>query len=159
MSHFYLWIKVVHILAVISWMAGMLYLPRLFVYHADAAGGSTEAKTFAVMERRLMRAIMLPALLAVWASGITLAIWGGFLHEGWFQAKFALVIAMSALHGYFAIGPQGIGGRNESAWRAVFSCPQRSSDRLDGGDRHSRRGQTNLIINRLRQNHLACQNI
>ena len=103
MSHFYLWIKVVHILAVISWMAGMLYLPRLLVYHADAAGGSTEAKTLAVMERRLMRAIMLPALLAVWASGITLAIWGGFLPEGWFQAKFALVIAMSALHGYFAI--------------------------------------------------------
>jgi putative membrane protein len=102
MSSFYLWIKVLHILAIISWMAGMLYLPRLFVYHADAPSGSKEAGTFAVMERRLMRAIMLPALLAVWASGITLAIRGGFLHEGWFHAKFALVIVMSALHGYFA---------------------------------------------------------
>ena len=102
MSNFYLWIKVLHILAVISWMAGMLYLPRLFVYHTDAPGGSKEARTFAVMERRLMRAIMLPALLTVWASGIILAIRGGFLHEGWFHTKFALVIVMSALHGYFA---------------------------------------------------------
>ena len=118
MSHFYLWIKVVHILAVISWMAGMLYLPRLFVYHADAAGGSTETKTFAVMERRLMRAIMLPALLAVWASGISLAIWGGFLHEGWFQAKFAFVIAMSALHGYFAIVRKALAdGKNQHGAR------------------------------------------
>jgi putative membrane protein len=102
MSNFYLWIKVLHILAIISWMAGMLYLPRLFVYHTEAPSGSKEARTFAVMERRLMRAIMLPALLVVWVSGITLVIRGGFLHEGWFHAKFALVIVMSALHGYFA---------------------------------------------------------
>lgn len=102
MSNAYLWIKVVHILAIIAWMAGMLYLPRLFVYHAEAPSGSPQARTFAVMERRLMRAIMLPALLAAWASGVTLAIKAGFLHEGWFHAKFALVIVMSGLHGYFA---------------------------------------------------------
>jgi putative membrane protein len=62
MSNLYLWLKVLHILAVISWMAGMLYLPRLFVYHAEALQGSPQARTFVVMERRLMRAIMLPAL-------------------------------------------------------------------------------------------------
>lgn len=102
MSNAYLWIKVLHILAVISWMAGMLYLPRLFVYHAEAPRGSAQALTFAVMERRLMRAIMLPALLVTWASGLTLAIEAGFLHEGWFHAKFTLVIGLSAMHGYFA---------------------------------------------------------
>jgi protoporphyrinogen IX oxidase len=101
-SNLYLSIKVLHILAIISWMAGMLYLPRLFVYHAEAPKGSPQARTFIVMERRLMRAIMLPALLATWATGLTLAVQAGFLHTGWFHAKFALVIAMSALHGYFS---------------------------------------------------------
>ncbi len=102
MSNPYLWLKVLHILAIISWMAGMLYLPRLFVYHVEAPKGSPQAGTFVVMERRLMRAIMLPALLATWITGLTLAVQNGFLHEGWFHAKFALVIVLSALHGYFA---------------------------------------------------------
>ena len=102
MTNAYLFMKVVHILAVISWMAGMLYLPRLFVYHAEAPKGSPQARTFVVMERRLMRAIMLPALLVTWASGLILAVYAGFLHASWFHAKFALVIALSALHGYFA---------------------------------------------------------
>src|ERR1700738_541845 len=102
MSNLYLWLKVLHILAIISWMAGMLYLPRLFVYHVEAPQGSPQARTFVVMERRLMRAIMLPALLVTWITGLTLAVQAGFLHEGWFHAKFALVIALSALHGYFA---------------------------------------------------------
>ena len=102
MSNLYLWLKVLHILAIISWMAGMLYLPRLFVYHVEAPQGSPQARIFVVMERRLMRAIMLPALLVTWITGLTLAVQTGFLHEGWFHAKFALVIALSALHGYFA---------------------------------------------------------
>ncbi len=102
MSNIYLWIKVLHILAVISWMAGMLYLPRLFVYHAEAPRHSPQARTFVVMERRLMRAIMLPALLVTWITGLTLAVQASFLHAGWFHAKFALVIVLSALHGYFA---------------------------------------------------------
>lgn len=97
----YLWIKVLHILAVISWMAGMLYLPRLFVYHVEAPRGSRQAQVFSLMETRLMRIIMLPALLVTWATGLTLAVWAGFLHEGWFQGKFILVIGLSALHGYF----------------------------------------------------------
>ena len=83
-------------------MAGMLYLPRLFVYHAEAPRGSAQARTFVVMERRLMRVIMLPAMLVTWVSGLALAVQAGFLHEGWFHAKFALVIVLSALHGYFA---------------------------------------------------------
>src|SRR6202047_4655722 len=102
MSNVYLWIKVLHIAAIISWMAGMLYLPRLFVYHAEAPQGSPQARTFVVMERRLMRVIMLPALLVTWITGLMLAVQTGVLHEGWFHAKFALVVALSALHGYFA---------------------------------------------------------
>ncbi|MGH6857239.1 MAG: protoporphyrinogen oxidase HemJ [Methylocella sp.] len=102
MTNTYLWIKVLHILAVISWMAGMLYLPRLFVYHTEAPKGSPQARTFMAMERRLMRAIMLPGLLVTWATGLALAVQAGFLHAGWFHAKFALVIVLSALHGYFA---------------------------------------------------------
>jgi putative membrane protein len=102
MSNIYLWIKALHVLAVISWMAGMLYLPRLFVYHAEAAPGSPTAETFEVMERRLMRAIMLPAMLVAWASGLTLAVQGDFFSAGWLHGKLLLVILMSAIHGYFA---------------------------------------------------------
>ncbi len=102
MSNINLWLKVLHILAVISWMAGMLYLPRLFVYHAQSPQDSPQAKTFAVMERRLMRAIMLPAMLVTWFTGIVLAVNGGFFAAGWFHGKLALVIAMSAIHGYFS---------------------------------------------------------
>jgi putative membrane protein len=102
MSNAYLWVKVLHILAIVSWMAGMLYLPRLFVYHVESSQGSPQASTFMVMERRLMRAIMLPAMLVTWATGLTLAVHADFLHEGWFHAKFALVIGLSVLHGYFA---------------------------------------------------------
>jgi len=101
MSNGYLWLKVLHILAVISWMAGMLYLPRLFVYHAEAPRGSPQARTFAVMESRLMGVIMLPAMLVTWATGLTLAAAGGFLHDGWLETKLALVVGLSSLHGYF----------------------------------------------------------
>jgi protoporphyrinogen IX oxidase len=102
MSNIQLWLKVFHILAVISWMAGMLYLPRLFVYHAQSPQGSAQAETFALMEGRLMRAIMLPAMLVTWATGIALALKGGFVMAGWLHGKLVLVIAMSAIHGYFA---------------------------------------------------------
>jgi protoporphyrinogen IX oxidase len=102
MSNAYLWLKVLHILAVISWMAGMLYLPRLFVYHAESPQDSPQAKTFVLMEARLVRVILLPAMLVTWATGITLALKSGFFSAGWLHAKLALVIALSALHGYFA---------------------------------------------------------
>ncbi len=99
---FDLWIKALHILAVISFMAGMLYLPRLFVYHADAAPGSVQSETFKVMERRLLKAIMNPALVVVWLTGLWLAYDAGFYRMPWLHAKFALVLILSGLHGYFA---------------------------------------------------------
>jgi putative membrane protein len=97
----FLWIKVLHIVAMVAWMAGMLYLPRLFVYHAGVPKNSDQARTFVVMEHRLMRMIMLPALLVTWASGLGLAAYGGFLGQGWLHGKLLLVIVLTALHGYF----------------------------------------------------------
>lgn len=97
----YDWIKAFHIVAVIAWMAGMLYLPRLFVYHCAAPAGSPQSETFKVMERRLLKAIVNPAMAATWILGFTL-VWLGDWHKAhWFQAKFVLVIVLSALHGMF----------------------------------------------------------
>jgi putative membrane protein len=99
---FYPWAKAIHIIAVISWMAGMLYLPRLFVYHVDAQKGSVQSETFKVMERRLLRGIINPAMMATWVFGLWLA-WKGFgFQGGWLHAKITLVVAMSAVHGYLS---------------------------------------------------------
>jgi len=101
-SMLYLWLKALHVIAVIAWMAGMLYLPRLFVYHCDAEVGSKQSETFKVMERRLLRAIINPAMVATWVLGLWLAHEGGFLKAGWLHGKLALVLAMSAVHGFYA---------------------------------------------------------
>jgi putative membrane protein len=101
-SGLYLWIKAIHIIAVIAWMAGMLYLPRLFVYHCEAEPGSQQSETFKVMERRLLRAIINPAMVVTWGLGLWLAWDGGFLNSGWFHAKLALVVVLSAIHGLFS---------------------------------------------------------
>jgi putative membrane protein len=98
----YLYLKAFHIIAVIAWMAGMLYLPRLFVYHCSAETGSQQSETFKVMERRLLRLIINPAMIAAWALGLVLVWQGGWYLSGWFHAKFALVLALSALHGFYA---------------------------------------------------------
>jgi protoporphyrinogen IX oxidase len=95
----YDWVKAFHIIAVIAWMAGMLYLPRLFVYHSLAEPGSALSETFKVMERRLLKAIINPAMIATWVLGIWLAWYGEWYRAGWLQTKVALVLAMSALHG------------------------------------------------------------
>ncbi len=95
----YLWLKALHIVAVISWMAGLLYLPRLFVYHAVAAPGSDTSETFKVMESRLYRFIMTPAMMVTWLAGIVLALQGQWFTAGWFLAKLALVVAMTVMHG------------------------------------------------------------
>lgn len=95
----YEWLKAFHVIAVIAWMAGMLYLPRLFVYHCDAEPGSQQSETFKVMERRLLKIIINPAMIATWLLGLWLVHESGFWKAGWMHAKFALVIAMSALHG------------------------------------------------------------
>jgi protoporphyrinogen IX oxidase len=97
----YLWLKALHIIAVIAWMAGMLYLPRLFVYHCDAPVGSPQSATFKVMEWRLLKLIINPAMAATWVLGLILVWLGGWWSDHWMQAKFALVIAMSAMHGFF----------------------------------------------------------
>ncbi len=98
-SGFYLWFKALHIIAIIAWMAGMLYLPRLFVYHCSAPPGSAQSETFKVMERRLLYAIINPAMVVSWVVGLWLAYDGGFLRSGWFHGKLALVLALSATHG------------------------------------------------------------
>jgi putative membrane protein len=99
---FYPWIKALHVIAVIAWMAGMLYLPRLYVYHCGVAPGSGQAATFKLMERRLLRAIINPAMVVTWVSGLWLASAGGWWAAPWLHGKFALVVAMSAMHGLLA---------------------------------------------------------
>ena len=123
----YPWIKALHVVAVISWMAGMLYLPRLFVYHADAEKGSVQSETFKVMERRLLRGIINPAMIVTWAAGLWLG-WTGFAFEaGWLQAKIALVLLLSGVHGYLSASVRRFAeDRNEKParhWRIVNEVP------------------------------------
>jgi putative membrane protein len=98
----YRWILAFHIVAVIAWMAGMLYLPRLFVYHAAAKPGSEQSETFKTMERRLLRFIMTPAMIATWLLGIVLVLQGQWLGATWFHIKIALVLVMTVTHGLFS---------------------------------------------------------
>lgn len=97
----YPWIKALHVIAVISWMAGMLYLPRLFVYHCEAEIGSKQSETFKVMEWRLLKAIINPAMIITWLAGLYLAWSGHWYASGWFHAKFVLVLVLSGVHGFF----------------------------------------------------------
>jgi putative membrane protein len=98
----YEWIKALHVIAVISWMAGMLYLPRLFVYHCEAEPGSKLSETFKVMERRLLRAIMNPAMIVTWLAGLYLAWAGHLFSAGWLHVKLLLVVVLSGIHGFFS---------------------------------------------------------
>jgi protoporphyrinogen IX oxidase len=97
----YDWIKAFHIIAVIAWMAGMLYLPRLFVYHCEAEPGSRQSETFKVMERRLLKVIINPAMIVSWLLGIWLVWSAGWSAWGWLQAKVVLALALSGLHGFY----------------------------------------------------------
>ena len=108
----YPWAKSLHIISVIAWMAGLLYLPRLFVYHADAPIGSDRAATFEVMERRLLRGIMVPALAMTYLFGILLALTPGVVdwHAGWIWAKLALVLFLTAFQLALA------------RWRRIFAA-------------------------------------
>jgi protoporphyrinogen IX oxidase len=106
-EHMYDWIKAFHVIAVIAWLAGMLYLPRLFVYHCAAERGSVQSETFKTMERRLLRVIINPAMIVTWLLGLCLAWYGPDSHYGWFasgwlEVKVALVLMLSALHGWCA---------------------------------------------------------
>jgi putative membrane protein len=102
MAGFYPWLEAIHIIAMVAWMAGMFYLPRLFVYHAETAAGTPQSETFKVMERRLLRLITNPAMIVVWITGPLLAYEGGFLRDGWLHAKILLVLVLSAVHGMLA---------------------------------------------------------
>lgn len=95
----YLWLKWIHIAAVISWMAGMFYLPRLFVYHVGATPGSEMDETFKVMERRLLKVIVNPAMIATWLAGLALALTPQAGAAGWLHAKIFLVLILSGVHG------------------------------------------------------------
>ena len=104
LTPFYLWAKALHIISMVAWMAGMFYLPRLYVYHCDARPGSAESERFKVMERRLLKQIMNPAMIATWTFGIMLVLTPGVINWswGWWHVKLAAVIAMSGLHGFYA---------------------------------------------------------
>ncbi|MDJ0980832.1 MAG: protoporphyrinogen oxidase HemJ [Kiloniellales bacterium] len=98
----YLWIKALHVISVIAWMAGMLYLPRLYVYHCAAEPGSVQSETFKVMERRLLRAILNPAMIASWLFGLMLVAHLGAWDQGWMLVKFACLLAMQFVHAGYA---------------------------------------------------------
>ncbi len=106
----YLWIQALHVIAIIAWMAGLFYLPRLYVYHATEPAGSPTAETFKVMERKLLRIIMNPAMIASWGLGIwLLVLQPGWLQDGWLHGKLLLVVLLTALHMVLAY------------WRRVFA--------------------------------------
>ncbi len=123
----YEWIKALHVITVIAWMAGMLYLPRLFVYHSIAEAGSNQSETFKVMERRLLKAIINPAMMVTWLAGLYLAWAGHWFSAGWLHGKLALVIAMSALHGFLARWVKDFAAdrntRNQKFYRLVNEVP------------------------------------
>jgi putative membrane protein len=115
MADWHLWFKAAHLIAMVAWMAGMLYLPRLYVYHADTEPGSPQSETFKLMERRLLRAIVNPAMLATWVFG-GLMLWNlspGIWSQGWIWVKLAMLLALGAMHGLF------------SRWRREFEQDQR----------------------------------
>jgi protoporphyrinogen IX oxidase len=126
-EEFYPWAKAIHIIAVIAWMAGMLYLPRLFVYHSEAEKGSVQSETFKVMERRLLRGIINPAMIVTWSFGLWLA-WKIFHFQGgWLHVKITLVVLMSAIHGYLAGSVRKFAEdrnlRSARHWRIVNEVP------------------------------------
>lgn len=96
----YDWVKALHVISVIAWMAGLLYLPRLFVYHTQAPAGSIQSDTFKIMERRLLKAIMNPAMIATFLFGIWMIVLNpALLSQGWLHAKLLLVLGMAGAHG------------------------------------------------------------
>ncbi len=119
-----LWIKALHVAAVISWMAGLFYLPRLFVYHAEATPGSDAIATFKLMEEKLLRIIMRPAMMAAWISGLYLAWANNVWLDGWFLVKAGLVVAMTVFHVKCAL------------WRKDFAA-----------DRNTRSGKYYRLVN------------
>jgi protoporphyrinogen IX oxidase len=98
----YLWLKAAHVIAIIAWLAALLYLPRLFVYHCGVAAGSQASETFKVMERRLLTVIANPAMIAAWVLGLVIAYLGGWFVAGWLHAKLLLVLLLSGYTGFLS---------------------------------------------------------
>jgi putative membrane protein len=123
----YEWAKALHVIAVISWMAGMLYLPRLFVYHCEAEIGSKQSETFKIMERRLLKAIINPAMVLTWILGLYLAWSGHWFAAGWFHAKLTLVLIMSGVHGFLSARVRDFGQdkntRSAKFYRIINEVP------------------------------------
>lgn len=121
------WIKVLHVLAVISWMAGLLYLPRLFVYHSQVAAGSETSETFKVMERKLLEYIINPAMIVTWIAGLWLAWQVYGFQGGWLHGKIAVVLLLSGVHGFFAGAVRKFGAdrntRGHGFWRIMNEVP------------------------------------
>jgi putative membrane protein len=128
LSPIYPWIKALHVISVVAWMAGLLYLPRLFVYHAAARPGSDAAETFKLMERRLLKGIMTPAMIATYAFGIALLLTPGIVEwrHGWIYVKLGAVLALTVSHGLLA------------RWRRDFE-----------GDRNSRAPRFYRFVNEI----------
>ena len=128
LASIYLWIKSLHLIAVIAWMAGMMYLPRLFIYHHQVEkGGEAEAK-FIVMERRLLKGIINPSMIAVWLLGILMLIASpAILSSGWFYVKLTFVLVISGIHGFYAASRRkfeaGERPRTEEFWRITNEAP------------------------------------
>ncbi|QFY61831.1 protoporphyrinogen oxidase HemJ [Rhizobium grahamii] len=123
----YLWIKALHVIAVISWMAGLFYMPRLFIYHTDAEPGSVQSETFKVMEQRLLKVIMNPAMMISWILGLYLA-WSVYdFQGGWLHAKIGLVVLMTVVHVFFSRAVKAF-ARDENRhsaryWRFMNEAP------------------------------------
>jgi len=122
-----LWIKAIHVIAIISWMAGMLYLPRLFVYHCQTAIGTSQSETFKVMERKLLRLIINPAMVVAWITGLWMA-WELYQFQGaWLHAKLLIVLLLSGFHGFLSAATRHFTeDRNrfsEKAWRMFNEVP------------------------------------
>jgi putative membrane protein len=129
LAPFYPWVKSLHVIAVIAWMAGLLYLPRLFVNHYKVAVGGPESLLLDGMERRLIRAIMNPAMIVVWLLGITLALTPGVVdwHAGWWHLKLLAVVLMTGFHMHLSASRKAMAlgerPRTETYWRAMNEFP------------------------------------
>jgi protoporphyrinogen IX oxidase len=126
-ERFYLWMTAAHVLAIISWMAGLLYLPRLFINHIDAPIGSATSETFKGMEHRLLKIIMNPAMVLSWGFGLYLGVAGGHFSEGWFHVKLLAVVLLTASHMYMAksvrLFAADANTKSQKHWRIVNEVP------------------------------------
>lgn len=128
LSSIYLWIKAAHLIMVIAWMAGMMYLPRLFIYQHQSEKGGEAERYFIQMQRRLLKGIINPSMILVWVLGILMLVANpAILSAPWFHVKLAFVVAISAIHGFYASSrrkfEKGERPRTEKFWRVMNEVP------------------------------------